>query len=282
MRASIERFRTVLGAAAAVLAAAFVCAGCAKSAESPVAMPGRAAEVTVAPDNYGTLWVTTTARAYRSQDGGDSWRPVSGSAGGGSIAFSAKHAYLYGPRGARVGPFAGPFVRRAPSPPRPLVAVTSPYYLTHRLYGLDAHGGLWMSPNSGRTWSRLRAAGLPSQAVALAARRENYDQPDVIYVAEGAAGLWKSTDFGATFRRVAGLAWADGVATTFHDANRVLVSDPAGLLLSTTDGSSFRRVLRDPGITAVALDSRNDQNGFAATSGDQLLRSSDGGVSWTR
>ena len=205
MRASIERFRTVLGAAAAVLVAAFACAGCAKSAESPVAMPGRAVEVTVAPDSYGTLWMTTTARAYRSQDGGNSWRPVSGSAGGGSVAFSVKHAYLFGPRGARVGSFAGPFVRRAPEPPRMFVAVTSPYYRTHRLYALDQTGGIWMSPNSGTAWSQLRAAGLPSQGVALAARRQSYDQPDVIYVADGAAGLWKSTNFGATFRRVKGL-----------------------------------------------------------------------------
>ncbi len=181
-----------------------------------------------------------------------------------------------------MGPFAGPFVRRAPKPPRPLMAVTSPYYLTHRLYGLDGSGGLWMSLNSGRTWSQLRAAQLPSQGVALAARREDLDQPDVIFVAEGAAGLWKSTDFGATFRRVAGLSWADGVAATFHDPNRVLVSDPAGLLLSTNDASSFKRVLRDSGITAIALDSRNDQNAFAASSGHQLLRSIDGGVSWTR
>ena len=139
-----------------------------------------------------------------------------------------------------------------------------------------------MSPNSGTAWSQLRAAGLPSQGVALAARRQSYDQPDVIYVADGAAGLWKSTNFGATFRRVKGLSWADGVAATFDDAHRVLVSDPAGLLLSTNDGSTFKRVLHDHGITAVALDSRNGQNAFAATSGNQLLRSMDGGVSWDR
>ena len=162
------------------------------------------------------------------------------------------------------------------------VAVTSPYYRTHRLYALDQTGGIWMSPNSGTAWSQLRAAGLPSQGVALAARRQSYDQPDVIYVADGAAGLWKSTNFGATFRRVKGLSWADGVAATFDDAHRVLVSDPAGLLLSTNDGSTFKRVLHDHGITAVALDSRNGQNAFAATSGNQLLRSMDGGVSWDR
>ena len=111
MRASIERFRTVLGTAVTVLTVVFACAGCAKSAESPVAMPGRAGAVAVAPDNYGTLWMTTPARAYRSQDGGHSWKTVAGSAGGGAIAFGEKHTYLYGALGARVGPFTGLVVR---------------------------------------------------------------------------------------------------------------------------------------------------------------------------
>ena len=126
-------------------------------------MPGRAGAVAVAPDNYGTLWMTTPARAYRSQDGGHSWKTVAGSAGGGAIAFGEKHAYLYGALGARVGPFTGLVVRPFRPAPEPLVAVTSPYYVTHRLYALDGQGGLWLSVNVGRSWAPLRASGLPAE-----------------------------------------------------------------------------------------------------------------------
>ena len=188
MWASIERFRTVLGTAVTVVTVVVACAGCAKSAESPVAMPGRAGAVAVAPDNYGTLWMTTPARAYRSQDGGHSWKTVAGSAGGGAIAFGEKHTYLYGALGARVGPFTGLVVRPFRPAPQPLVAVTSPYYVTHRLYALDGEGGLWLSVNVGRSWVPLRAAGLPASGVAVAARRPDTSQPDTIYVAAGPAG----------------------------------------------------------------------------------------------
>ena len=255
-------------------------AGCAKSSEPPVPLPAKAASVSVSPDNYGTLWLTTAGPVYSSSDGGHKWRRVPGSLAGGTIGFGAKQAYQYAGSQARVGNQSGLSLHPFPAAPVPLVAVTSPYYLTHRLYGLDAQGGLWMSVNAGRAWSRLRAQGLPPGGIALAARRQDPILPDTIYVAEGARGLWKSTDYGATFHRLAGVASATAVALTAHNAKRVLVADSRGLLLSKNDGASFQRVLTLPGITAVALDTRNYQNAFATTRGGELLRSDDGGASW--
>jgi photosystem II stability/assembly factor-like uncharacterized protein len=264
------------------LAAALVAGGCATASEPPVRLPGRALAIAVAPDNPGTLWASTPRAAFRSMDGGDSWRRVPGSPGGGSIAFLAKLTLVVAPSGATVGPDSGGarmVARRRP--PARLVAVTSAFYPTNRLYGLDAHGGLWLSVSAGSTWSRLRATGLPSGGVAIAARRADTVKPDTVYVAAGAGGLWVSHDFGASFRRVPGIADATGVATTTHDATRVLVSTPARLLLSTDDGVSFRSVLRLRGVTAIALDSRNWRNAFAATAGGLLLRSMNGGASWS-
>ena len=40
-------------------------------------------------------------------------------------------------------------------------------------------------------------------------------------------------------------------------------------------------MLTQPGITAVALDTRNFDNAFATTASGRLLRSDDGGVSWS-
>ena len=244
-------------------------------------MPGRAGAVAVAPDNYGTLWLTTPVRAYRSQDGGHSWKPVGGSAGARAVAFVKKHTYVYGTFGAKVGSFSGLPLRPVPPAPEPLVAVTSPYYTTQRLYGLDRAGGLWVSVNAGRAWVRLRAAGLPAGGVGLAARRPDPAQPDTVYVAAGSRGLWRSTDSGASFLRVPGVSAAGAVATSVPHNEVLLVADASGLLRSADDGKSFTRVLHEPGVTAIALDTRNPQNAFAAAGGE-LLRSDDGGVSWSR
>ena len=184
-------------------------AGCSKAAEPPVKLPGRALEVAVSPDNYGTLWLTTLGDAYRSVDGGHSWKPIAGSLSGGAIAFGEDHAYQYSSASARVGNLSGLKLVPYPSPPVELIAVTSPYYLTQRFYGLDAAGRLWLSVNTGRAWSRVRAQGLPAGGVAIAARRQDPILPDTIYVAEGRLGLWKSLDYGATFHRGRGRRLGD-------------------------------------------------------------------------
>ena len=246
-------------------------------------MPGRAGAVAVAPDNYGTLWMTTPARAYRSQDGGHSWKTVAGSAGGGAIAFGEKHTYLYGALGARVGPFTGLVVRPFRPAPQPLVAVTSPYYVTHRLYALDGEGGLWLSVNVGRSWVPLRASGLPASGVAVAARRPDTSQPDTIYVAAGPAGLWKSTDSGASFRagRGRGLRHCGGdldparrgAAGRRRDRSAALRQRRQELHPSARANPASPRLRSTPETPKTPLPGR--RRGL-------LLRSDDGGVSWSR
>ncbi len=263
------------------MAALVLAAGCARSAEPPVRLPGPAASVLVAPDNFGTLWVVTGGGDFRSTDGGASWHHVAGSISGGTLGLVHKHVLVVGPWGAQMGDFAsGRMLPAGAHPPAPLVAVSSPYYPTNRLYALDTSGRLWLSVTAGRSWSRLRASGLPASGTAIAARRDDPALPDQVFVAAGGDGLWRSTDFGASFRRVAGIVAATAVATTTHDSRRVLVADPAGLWLSTDDARSFTRVLRLGGITAIALDTRNWQNAFAATAAGLLLRSDDGGATW--
>jgi hypothetical protein len=160
------------------------------------------------------------------------------------------------------------------------VDVSSAFYPSERLYALDERGRLWLSVNAGAGWVRPRATGLPVSARAVAARRGKTSLPDTLFVAAGPAGLWVSRDFGGSFRRVPGVGDVTGVATTTHDARRVLVSTPRGLELSTDDARSFRVVLHLAGITAVALDTRNWRNAFAATASGLLLRSDDGGATW--
>ncbi len=260
---------------------ALAAAGCSSASEPPVRIPASALSIGVAPDNYGTLWMAAAGATYSSGDGGASWRRVPRSPGGESVAFLNKVALLAARGRVWSGPQAGTTrLHRLPRPPVPMRALSTAFYGIGRVYGLDVHGGLWVSVVAGSRWSRLRAAGLPPGAIAISARRGKTTLPDTVYVAEGSQGLWVSRNFGATFSRVPGIPDATAVATTTHDATRVLVSTPGGLLLSTNDAASFRDVLQMRGLTAIALDSKNWKNAYAATSNGLLLRSDDGGAQW--
>jgi photosystem II stability/assembly factor-like uncharacterized protein len=243
-------------------------------------MPATASGLAVAPDFAGTIWAATGRRVYRSRDGGHTWRLVPGPGGATGVAFLQTRVVAVGPRGVQTGGF-GAATLRVPRPaPAALIAVVSPYYRTNRLYAVDAHGRLWVSVRAARRWSRLRAAGLPHGAVAIAAIRDDVHRPDVIYVACGRNGLWRSRDFGATFQRVAGVAEATAVAATTDDQRLLLVASPDGIQRSGNRGRTFTRVSATGAVRAIAFDLRNWRMAYAATSGGRLLRSDDGGRSW--
>lgn len=268
----VER-KSVFVAIFAVLATA-----CGQASEPPVGIPARATALAVAPDYAGTIWETAGARVFRSRDGGHSWRGLAHAAAIG-VAFLEKQVVIVDGTHVGVGGFGATRLAERPAG-RSIVAVTSPYYRTSRLYGLDARGRLWLSVRGGRRWAPLRAAGLPSGCTALSAVRGDPLKPDVVYVACGPAGLWRSSDFGASFTRLLAGPDATAVATTTDDHLRVLAADPDGLVLSTNGGRTFRRVARVEGVSAVAFDLRNYLICYAAT-GRTLLRSADGGVTWS-
>ncbi len=208
-------------------------AGCAKAAEPPVALPGRAATVAVAPDNYGTLWLTTPGEHTAPQDGGH--------AGSRSRAHSAAATVAFGERprlpctgraGARVG-----CLRRTctlcPVPPaagaadrRHLAVLPDPAVLRARPCGAPVGVG-----QRGPGVVAAARAGAARRRGRDAARRQDPTLPDTIYVAAGGRGLWKSTDYGRHASTASpGVAAATAVATTAHNDERVLVADARGLL----------------------------------------------------
>ena len=75
---------------------------------------------------------------------------------------------------------------------------------------------------------RFGPTGLPSGCGALSAVRGDPLKADVVYVACGPAGLWRSSNFGASFTRLANAPDATAVATTTDDHERVLVADECG------------------------------------------------------
>src|SRR4051794_19912185 len=81
-------------------------AGCSDGAQpTAVALPEAAQALAVAPDFAGTLWETTGRRAWRSHDGGLSWRRGRGPRGGTPGALSGPGGGGGGaPRGAGAPP----------------------------------------------------------------------------------------------------------------------------------------------------------------------------------
>jgi photosystem II stability/assembly factor-like uncharacterized protein len=275
MSGSVERFRVL------VLTVTVLGAACAPHAgEPPVTMPATASALAIAPDFAGTIWAATGRRVYRSRDGGHTWRRVPGRGGATGVAFLSTRVVTVGPRGVQTGGFGAAVLARPRPASAPLRAVVSPYYRTNRLYAVDTSGRLWVSVRNAQRWARLRAAGLPHGAVAVAAFRDDVHRPDVIYVACGTAGLWRSADFGATFHRVRGVGDASAVAVTTDDQRLVLVASPAGIQLSRNTGRSFTRVAATAGVRAIAFDLRDWRLAYAAAANGRLLRSDDGGRTW--
>lgn len=265
----------------AALALAVLCAGCTPQAgESPVRIPNSATGLAIAPDFAGTIWAATGRRVYRSRDGGHTWLLVPGRGGATGVAFLSTRVVTVGPRGVQAGGFGAAALPPPHPAPAPLAAVASPYYRTNRLYAVDSSGRLWVSVRNAARWARLRAAGLPSGAVAVAAVRGDVHVPDVIYVACGQNGLWRSRDFGAAFVRLPALPDATAIAATTDQQRRLLAASAAGIELSTNAGRSFTLVAPVRGVRAVAFDLRNWRLAYASTADGRLLRSDDGGTTW--
>ena len=253
-------------------------AGCSDGAQpTAVALPAAARALAVAPDFAGTLWETTGAAAWRSHDGGLSWKRVHGPGGGLAVAFSEQGGEVVGPHGEQRADYGGIGLTPARATPQPFVSLTTPYHRTDRLYALDVFGHPWVSVDAGRHWLQLRAARLPNTAVSISAVRGDVTKPDVIYVACGTGGLWRSLDDGATFTHMPEPAVAYGVAMTTDKQSQVLVAGDK-VYLSKDYGRTFLPVL-DRRVDAVAYDPRNDRLAYAAV-GRELLRSVDGGESW--
>ena len=105
--------------------------------------------------------------------------------------------------------------------------------------------------------------------------RDEITKPDIVYVACGSDGLWRSLDLGASFDKVPGIGDARSVALTTDDQDLVLVAAGTASTCRTTAARPSAR--HSPAVaSAVAFDPRNRRLAYAA-SGRALLRSVDGG-----
>ena len=264
------------------LIAVLLAAACTpRSGEPPVTMPATASGLAIAPDFSGTIWAATGKRVYRSHDGGHSWHVVPGEGGATGVAFLSTRVVAVGRRGVQTGGFGAANLRvRAASlrlswpSPRRTTAPTGCTRSTRRAaLGLGAERGPVGAAARGRPPRPEPSRSRRSAATSTSPTRST--SPAAPH------GLWRSHDFGATFQRIPEAGQATAVAATTDDQRLLLVASPGGIELSRDRGRTFIQASSVGDVRAIAFDLRNWRLAYASTSGGRLLRSDDGGRTWT-
>jgi photosystem II stability/assembly factor-like uncharacterized protein len=181
------------------------------------------------------------------------------------------------------------------------------------------HMVLAKSQDGGKTWRAARPAGLPGLDVHGFAADPRH--PGTLYAAIAGTGLYRSTDGGDSFSLVStevgpavmalavtpaghilpgdmqqglmissdeGKTWTRrlrarlmGLALNPADPKRILAAGP-GVLLSTTGGVSWQRVLDIPdGVGPVAWSASNPRIAYAVGFDRMLYRTNDRGQTWS-
>jgi photosystem II stability/assembly factor-like uncharacterized protein len=178
-----------------------------------------------------------------------------------------------------------------------------------RLFGPNSARGIYRSSDGGKTWQHVLAINDDTGVVDLAADPAN---PDIVYAAAWqmrgrpwldyfephggpGSGLYRSTDGGASWTRLAGKGWPSGrlgrigLAVTHTSAGIRLYATVAsktagGLWRSDDGGNSWQRVNDDGSFfgswyfSRLTVSPRNPEVVYSV--GQSIKRSSDGGRTW--
>ncbi|QOJ00120.1 MAG: hypothetical protein HRU70_06315 [Phycisphaeraceae bacterium] len=153
----------------------------------------------------------------------------------------------------------------------------------------SASGGVWKTTNAGMTWTPLTDT-LPilnHGAVAL-----DPQNPETVYAATGeyqtgssGDGVFRSTDGGATWTRVATRLQVDGQASGLvvdpTNSNIIHVTTSAGYSRTTNGGATWSRRIA-ANCSALRLHPTNPSIVYVARNGNGLYRSTDAGLNFSR
>ena len=179
-----------------------------------------------------------------SQDGGASWSP----AGQGFTG--------YGSRGVAFDPSN-----------------------SQRIYAGATIGNVFFkSTDGGLSWSRRRFG---SPAVYVIAVAVDPLSPNIVYAGTQNEGLFKSTDYGDTWKSTgSGLSGAINYLTLDPaKSGRLFASTATAFYLSEDGGESWTNVLNTPAWT-VTINPKRPSTVYATARTQGILRSSDGGHAW--
>ena len=158
------------------------------------------------------------------------------------------------------------------------------------------------SPSTDQVWAELGPSNIGGRIRDVAA---DPTTKDVVYIATGSGGLWRSTDGGATLTtawdhylpavdgcgrsRLQGVVWA-GTGEADHGGGSAYYGK--GIYKSTDDGATWTNMGLEDGDTIgqIVIDPRDDDRVFVAVMGALhdtlptrgLFLTEDGGATWTR
>ena len=258
----------------------------------------------VDPSNPEIVWAadSVAGRLWRSDDGGDSWTPLS-SVGGIVSAGSGIGAMTVEPRlegsvlwigtrldgiwrsvdGGATWEAAGQGLGGPPAPTvRALVATPD-----GRLVA-GTHAGVFLLPAPGAAWQQP-AQPLPADAVVLTLALDAAEPDAVFYAGTSDQGVWRSDDGGQTWQPANGAGLPDNTYASFLASAGQ--NDGASTLLLGTNQSAFRS--NDRGATWQAMtvagqpwpagcDAITSAGGvvYAGTRGQGIYTSFDAGQTW--
>lgn len=227
----------------------------------------------------GTLLLGTHNGLFRSRDGGRTWAPggLSGRDAmnlvrpGGKTLWVAGHDVL---AKSQDGGQTWKDVRPSGLPGLDVHGFAADPRDPRTLYAAIAGTGLYRSSDGGNSFS-LVSTDVGPAVMALAVTPDGR-----ILAGDMQQGLMMSSDDGKTWTRRL-RAPLMGLALNPADPERILASGP-GVLLSTTAGVSWRRVLDIPdGVGPVAWAASNPRIAYAVGFDRTLYRTNDRGQTWS-
>lgn len=161
------------------------------------------------------------------------------------------------------------------------------------IFGLNQMGegeygaGIFKSKDGGANWDRIQPNGLPEDLHKVYSIYSYANQPDTL-LAGTETGLLKSIDSGKTWtpldagRLVTAMQW---VPNTENDIlGYAITKEERGLMISKDGGAKWEKIGLDLGEDAISyltVNPANQQEMAAATFGNSVYVSQDGGKEWT-
>lgn len=249
-------------------------------------------EFVIDPEDPATLYAATTQGFYRSRNRGEVWNRVAKN----MFPLSVSQVAIQGDRlyasvfneGIFISSDGGTTwapVREQPEDTLFTALAASPDTVFAGTIGAGHPGGVYRSLDHGMSWEAARKglAALLVSAVAV-----DPSNPDVLFVAAGKAGAFRSVDRGATWEHldlnVGELLffYASDVLVDPSDSSKVYVANVSGATFHRSeDGGDTWRESAAPPFFQLAADLRTP-GALWATGYDAVYHSGNRGTTWAR